>query len=214
MLRPCSLLADVATDHGLLAAAAVSCDIAERAVATDLREAPLLRARDEIEHQDLEERITLRRGDGLAPLLDLPVDALVIAGISGELMARMLESAPQVVEKLQQIVLQPNKDSELVRAWAYGHGWHLQDEQMVEQKERTYSVMAWKRGQGEDPAYAHPHLSLSAQMLLGPLMVERRDNVSQAYFHEQAARLAAALASGGEAQRQQLEWYRAALKQL
>ena len=40
LLRPCAVLADVGTDHGLLPVAAVQRGLAERAIAADLRGGP------------------------------------------------------------------------------------------------------------------------------------------------------------------------------
>jgi precorrin-6B methylase 2 len=118
LLEPCHSLADIATDHALLPIAAVARGLCERAVAIDLREAPLVEARRNVERAGLGERIALLRGDGLLPLLSQPTEAVVIAGVSGALVVRMLEAVQSLKSGLNQLVLQPNTDLAHVRAWA------------------------------------------------------------------------------------------------
>jgi len=189
LLRPCAVLADVGTDHGLVPVAAVERGVAERALAVDLRDAPLRNARRNIERAGVAARVVLLQGDGFLPLQNQPVDAAVMAGMSGILMVRLCEAAPQVLATLQQLVVAPNKDVPLVRAWARGNGWHLRDERMVQERGRFFTVCALVKGSGADPAYAVSGWTAEALCLVGPHLLLRKDPVALGYCAEQRARL-------------------------
>lgn len=189
LLRPCHVLADVGTDHGLVPVAAVLRGVAAHAIAADLREAPLVGARRTIERARVADRVSIVQGDGLLPLEGRAVDAVVMAGVSGQLMVRLCSTAPQVLASVEQLVLQPNSDAPVVRAWARGHGWHLRDERMVEAGGRFFIVCAFRRGAGPDPAYAVAGWTDAALAWIGPLLLARKDPVARRWCTEQRDRL-------------------------
>ncbi|MEY4551503.1 MAG: hypothetical protein RL685_7698 [Pseudomonadota bacterium] len=190
MLRPCALLADIGTDHALLPVAAVSRGVAKRAIAADLREAPLSGARALIERMGVSTRIDAVRGDGLSALQHRGVDAVVIAGMSGNSMLRILEAAPEVLASVSQLILQPNQNVHELRAWALHDGWHLRDEQMIEEGGQFFVLCAFARGVGEDPAYALAGWSKEALCSVGPQLLARKDGVALRWFERQRARVA------------------------
>jgi tRNA (adenine22-N1)-methyltransferase len=190
LVRPCAVLADVGTDHALLPVAAVARGIVERAVAADLREAPLSRARAHIEQSGVAEQVRAVRGDGLCALRDLEVQAVVMAGMSGGSMLRLLEAAPDTLARLEQLILQPNQNVAAIRAWALRKGWHLRDERMLEERGRYFVVCAFAPARGEDPAYAVPGWTEAALCSVGPWFLARRDAVALRWFERQRARVA------------------------
>ena len=82
LVRPCAVLADVGTDHALLAVAAVCRGVAQRAIAADLREAPLCGARAHIARMGVTAQVVAVRQDGLSGMEPGGVDAVVIAGMT------------------------------------------------------------------------------------------------------------------------------------
>ena len=102
-----SRVADVGTDHGHLAIALVQEGVAPFAIASDKNEGPLEAARRAVYEAGLAERISLRLSDGLAKVAAGEVDAAILAGMGGALMAAILSASPAVVERLSTLVLQP-----------------------------------------------------------------------------------------------------------
>jgi tRNA A22 N-methylase len=196
LLQPCRMLADIGTDHGLVPVAAVLRRIATHAIAADLREAPLRGARQNITRARVTDRVTLVQGDGLRALHDRAVDAVTIAGVSGQLMVRLFEAAPNVLASVEQLVVQPNNDAPIVRAWARGHGWHLRDERMVEVDGRFFIACAFVQAAGEDPAYAVTGWSDAALELVGPLVLARKDAIALRWCTAQRDRVRALVDAG------------------
>ncbi len=207
LLRPCALLADVCTDHALLPVAAVLRGLAAKAIAADLRAAPLRVAGRTIERARVADRVERLQGDGVAALAGRPVDALVMAGVSGELMIQLCEAAPGVLARVEQLILQANSDAGAVRAWALGHGWHLREETMVAENGRYFVVCAFAPGQGPDPAYALAGWTPEALCRLGPRLLARRDPVAGRWYEGQRDRVQALVTKGaGRLATELTEW--------
>jgi tRNA (adenine22-N1)-methyltransferase len=118
--------------------------------------------------------------------------------MSGETMLRLLDAAPGVLAQLDQLILQPNQNVELVRAWARRRGWHLWDERLLEERGRFFVVCAFAPGPGEDPAYAVPGWTEAALCLVGPRLLARRDAVALRWFERQRERLYPRAARGSD----------------
>jgi tRNA (adenine22-N1)-methyltransferase len=189
LVRPCTLLADVGTDHALLPIAAVCRDTATRALAADLREAPLWGARAHIEAAGVADRVVAVRGDGLLALEHRAVDAVVIAGLSGDSMLRMIEAAPHVLATVKQLIIQPNQNVDRLRAWALRNGWRLRDEHMLEERGQFFVVCAFAPETGVDPAYSVPGWTEEALCSVGPWFLARKDVVALRWFERQRARV-------------------------
>lgn len=210
LLSPCRMLVDVGTDHGLIPISAVARGIAQRAIASDLRDAPLRSARPRIDSAGLGGRVMMLRANGLSALASDSVDAVVMAGMSGELMVRLCDAAPQVLEGASQLVLQPNSDALAVRTWALLRGWHLTDERMLIARGQFFAVCAFQRGRGPDPAYAVSDWSESALCMVGPALLARRDPAALRFCEWQCLRLGELVAGGVHTLLPELTVWRAA----
>ena len=210
LLRPCALLADVGTDHGLLPIAAVCRGLARRAIASDLREAPLRGARARIERAGVGDRVLALRGDGLSGVQHRGVDAVVLAGMSGGSMLRMFEAGGHVLSTLEQLILQPNQNVSELRAWALASGWHLRDERMVEERGQFFVSCAFAPGTGKDPAYSRPGWTEQALCGVGPWLLTHRDAVAARWFERQRARVSHWVERGVERLRPELDAWTAA----
>ena len=91
MVRPAESAADIGTDHGHVPVELVRRGTVKRALAMDVRKGPLSRAEESVAMAGLENRIETRLSDGLEKLSPGEAEAVVIAGMGGELMIHILE---------------------------------------------------------------------------------------------------------------------------
>jgi tRNA (adenine22-N1)-methyltransferase len=210
LLSPCRMLADVGTDHGQVPIAAVQRGIAERAIAADLRVAPLLLAQKNIAAASVRDRVILLRADGLSAFARGAIDAVVMAGMSGEQMVRLCDAAPAVLNGVAQLVLQPNSDAGIVRAWALEQGLHLIDERMLRARGQFFVTCAFRHGTGPDPAYDLPPWKRSDLCLVGPRLLAQKDATALSFFAWQCARLSSLVEQHVHDLRRELEVWRAA----
>lgn len=136
------VVADVGTDHGYIPVFLVSSGKAKRAIAMDVNEGPLARAKEHIRQSGLEAQIEARLSDGLAALQPKEAQAIVIAGMGGALMARILADGRKVARTAKHLVLQPQSELYFFRRFLLEEGYRIVEEDMVYEDGKFYSMMA------------------------------------------------------------------------
>ena len=139
-------LADVGTDHGYLPVWLLRSGRIDSAIAADLREGPLDRARETAQRFGVAEQISFRLCDGLSAIRPEEVDTVVIAGMGGETIASILEAAPWTKERTL-LLLQPMTGSAELRQWLQGHGYEITGERIAREGKRLYSILSVKGGE-------------------------------------------------------------------
>ena len=133
-------ICDVGTDHAQLPVYLVEQGIAAAAIASDIGEGPLQAAERTIAQHGLTGRIRTILSDGLLQIPGDDVTDIVIAGMGGETMVHILETAPFPLDG-KRLILQPMTKAEILRQWLYSHGFVIREECCVREEQRLYSVM-------------------------------------------------------------------------
>lgn len=141
LIKRRGVLADIGTDHAYIPIAMVLSEHNERAIAMDLREGPLSRAKEHIASCGLEYLIETRLSDGLEKLAVGEAESIVIAGMGGELMIRILTDHEAVAKSAKELILQPQSEVEEVRKFLRKNGYLLLDEDIVEEDGKYYPMM-------------------------------------------------------------------------
>ncbi len=136
-----SRLADVGTDHGYVPIYLVSRGVCPSAIAMDVREGPLKRARANIARAGLEEKIQVRLSDGLCRLAPGEADCMVAAGMGGALTIHILEQSQDIVCKLHACILQPQSEISRVRKYLWEHQFYIEKEDMVCEDGKFYPML-------------------------------------------------------------------------
>ena len=144
--RDCPALADVGTDHGYIPAALLLEGRIRRAVACDVGEAPLDRARRTAARFGVEDRIDFRLGDGLAVLAPGEADVIIIAGMGGDNITGILARAPWSRDE-GLLILQPMSRAEVLRRWLPEHGYTVEAEELARDKGAIYPILTVRGGE-------------------------------------------------------------------
>jgi tRNA (adenine22-N1)-methyltransferase len=139
-------VADIGSDHALLASYLLVNDIASFVIAGELNEGPYQAARKQIHTLQARDRASVRKGNGLAVLTPGEVDVICIAGMGGQLIASILEEGKEKLPGVRRLILQPNVGEELVRRWLMENGWQLMDETILEEDEIFYEILVAEPG--------------------------------------------------------------------
>jgi len=140
-VRPGSRIADIGTDHGLLPVWLIREGIAAHAIACDLREAPLSKARLAVENAGLTDKIETRLSDGLANILHFESDDIIIAGMGGELIVSIIRAAEWLRHPRYRLILQPMTNDEKLRDFLCGQGFEISEERAAVVGKHVYTVM-------------------------------------------------------------------------
>ena len=92
----------------------------------------------------------LRLSDGLEKLRPGEADALLIAGMGGPLMIRILEAGRQTTEGIATLILQPQSEIPSVRRYLIGNGFCIDDEIMMKDEGKYYMAMKVSHGCSEE----------------------------------------------------------------
>lgn len=139
-------LADVGTDHAYLPTWLLLNGRIPRAIAADLREGPLERARETAERYGVRERISFRLCDGLAAVGPEEADTIAIAGMGGETISAILAAAPWTAGPGKTLLLQPMTAFSELRTWLWGHGYAIAQETVSREGKRLYVCLKVQGG--------------------------------------------------------------------
>lgn len=145
MVPACNVVADVGTDHGYLPIALVKNKCCQKAYAMDINKGPLKKAMTNIERAAMSSKVTAILSDGLNQLPE-DTDVIVIAGMGGMLVDRILRDAKEKLPKLKGMVLSPHLDEPTVRQTVHELGFVIVKESMVVDQEKYYTVMYCEPG--------------------------------------------------------------------
>lgn len=143
---PGARIADVGTDHAYLPVWLRLHGRVAFAIACDLREGPLARARETGRIWGAE-GVDYRLGNGLAVVSPEEADTVVIAGMGGENIASILARAPWTADGAHTLLLQPQTRAEALRAFLAENGYAIRREALVEDRGTLYPVL--EAGGGE-----------------------------------------------------------------
>lgn len=141
MVHGGEVLADVGCDHGYLSIFLVREQRVRRAVAMDINEGPLLRAREHISQERLGDYIETRLSDGLEALSFGEADVAVIAGMGGSLMIDILSRGSDIAGGLRQLILGPQSELAAVRAYLRRMDYRIAAEDLVLEDGKYYPIL-------------------------------------------------------------------------
>lgn len=184
-------LCDVGTDHAHIPIRLILDGVIDRCIAMDVIEGPLEKARENTALYDVSDQIELRLSDGLDAYRKGEARGLVIAGMGGRIMSRILLREPDKTWDFEEIVLQPQADPEFVRRAVRELGLYIDREKVVLEDNKYYPVMhvvherqsgpEWKTisesaGEGGDALF------IQAEDLFGPVLIKERDEMLRSYL--------------------------------
>ena len=132
--------ADVGCDHGFVPIFLVESGISPLAVAADVRPGPLSRAKEHIKEHRLEEKIQTRLSDGLANIKPGEADSLIMSGIGGILMMRLLQDEEHTAKSFKELILSPQSELFDVRRYLVSNGYLIEYEHMLCDEGKYYFI--------------------------------------------------------------------------
>ncbi len=135
---------DIGCDHALLGVYACLNNQNINVIASDIREKPLIKARENIIKYHLEKRIKIKKADGLEAMEE-NVDTVVISGMGTLNILKILENINNY-PSVSNIVLSPNNDFVLLRAKVQELGFQIIKEEIVKDNNKYYLIILFNKG--------------------------------------------------------------------
>ena len=141
LVRRGAKVCDVGTDHALLPCYLAKEGISPAVIASDVNEKPLLGAARTILQEGCTQTVTTRLSDGLAAISPEEADDVIVAGMGGELIARIVLSADWCRNEQKRFILQPMTQAPILRTALCAAGFSLLDETTVEENGHFYTIL-------------------------------------------------------------------------
>ncbi len=141
LVTPGVTVCDVGTDHGFVPIALVQQNRAVSCIAMDVRKGPLSSADAHIRQAGLSGKITTRLSDGLVQLQPGEAYTVIIAGMGGRLMQRILEDGNPAEKQVQELILQPQSEIPQFRQFLREKDYEILEENMIREDGKIYPMM-------------------------------------------------------------------------
>lgn len=141
-----TVVGDVGTDHGYIPVYLVQNNITDRVIATDINRGPIENAKKTILMHNLTKYIETRLGSGLKPFKPNEINTVIIAGMGGLLIKKILEESIDVVKTIDTFILQPMVAQDELRKWLVNHEFKIANEKLAQEGDKIYEILVVKKG--------------------------------------------------------------------
>lgn len=203
-------VADIGCDHGYLGIWLLTEGIAAWVAASDLREKPLEKAKENSRLYGTADRMCFSVADGLADIAPDSVDTIVCAGMGGDNIAGILEAAPWVRDPRYTLILQPQTSGNDLRRYLGEQGFAIEREQLVKDGGFLYFTLVARFGGGTPLTPGEQYLSPQLLACGSALLPEYFDRILNALEKT----VSGIERSQNEEKRAKLTYYARALKEV
>ena len=169
-------VADIGCDHGYLSIHLLTQGIARSCIASDVAKGPLQSAKDNARKFGVQENITFHLSDGVQSI-PRDFDTLVCAGMGGDTMIHILESAPWLRDEKYRLILQCQSKRPELRKWLYENGFAIRRETLAKDGKFCYPVTEVVYAPGESLKGAEFYITPALRASVSPLLPEFYDRV-------------------------------------
>lgn len=139
-VAPGDRVADIGCDHGYLSIYLLKNNIASSVIASDINEAPLKSAMHNADKFGVRDKMAFYLSDGVKKL-PRDFDTLVCAGMGGDTIVSILDSAFWLKDEKYRLLLQCQSKTPMLRKYLSDQGWRITEESVVKDGRFLYTVM-------------------------------------------------------------------------
>ncbi len=162
------VVADIGTDHGYIPIYLVESGRCSKVIAMDINEGPYLRAKQHIAAHRLDQVIETRLSDGMQALEVGEASTIILAGMGGGLVMKILEQDRRLWSQMEAMILQPQSEIDKVRAYLYENQWEIIAEDMVWEDGKFYPIMKVRKAECAMNPYTE------AELQYGRLLIQAK----------------------------------------
>ena len=176
MVTKGNIVADIGCDHAYTSIYLCQEGIAPRVIAMDVNKGPLQGAKLHVEEAGLTGQIEVRLSDGLAALTPGEADTVLLCGMGGLLMIKILSDYPETTASMKELILQPQSEVGEVRHFLHKQGYRITKEHMLKEDGKFYVMM-----RAEQCAKPQQY-ETECEYLYGKLLLEEKNEVLKEFL--------------------------------
>ena len=135
---------DIGTDHGYLPIYLAVNELASNIICSDINEGPLGSARMNAEEAGVCDQIKFVLADGLSGVDPSEADTVVIAGMGGELIAKIIGDS-RWINSNKTFIVQPQSKIETLLDFLYNNFFAIEDAVLVSDARKLYMVVSARK---------------------------------------------------------------------
>lgn len=168
--------ADVGCDHGYVAIYLLKNHIYNHVIAMDINKGPLERAKDNSVKNNIV-NIDFRLSDGLNKIKADEADTIIIAGMGGKLITRIIEND---LDKIQNstLILSPHSEADELRLCLVNNGFNIINEDFIFEDNKYYPVIKSVKSKEDNK------LS-DLEVLFGPVLLNNKNVTLKSYLQKE-----------------------------
>lgn len=136
-----SLVTDIGTDHGYIPAYLIQENIISRAVLSDINEGPIENAKSTFIENEIYDKGKFYLSSGLKNIGDDELDNVIIAGMGGLMIMKILMEDFEKAKKINKLILQPMQNKKELREFLLTNGFDIVDEALVSEGRHIYEII-------------------------------------------------------------------------
>lgn len=164
---------DIGSDHAYLPIYLVQKHIIPSAISGEIVAGPFQNALEKIKEYHLEDKISVRLGDGLDVLKETDnIGTVFICGMGGSLITKILKKGLEnnSLPIDTRLVLQPNNAEENLRRFLAEANYTIIEEAILEENDKTYEIIVAEYRK-EQVEYTQ------SEYLFGPILLNKRSEI-------------------------------------
>ena len=175
-------LADIGTDHGYIPIYLCQTGKIPSALAMDIGKGPLQQAQTHIAEHGLSEQIKTRLSDGMAALQFGEADTILIAGMGGGLVMKILSEGAEKLTGKEELILQPQSEIALVREFLRVRNFQILNEDMILEDGKYYPMMKVSQQKAAEQTKILPQEVADG---FGPVLLQKRHPVLKEWLERE-----------------------------
>ena len=175
-------LADIGTDHGYIPIYLCQTGKIPSALAMDIGKGPLQQAQTHIAEHGLSEQIKTRLSDGMSALQFGEADTILIAGMGGGLVMKILSEGVEKLTGKEELILQPQSEIALVREFLRVRNFQILNEDMILEDGKYYPMMKVSQQKAAEQTKILPQEVADA---FGPVLLQKRHPVLKEWLERE-----------------------------
>ncbi|MGE5329673.1 MAG: tRNA (adenine(22)-N(1))-methyltransferase [Deltaproteobacteria bacterium] len=141
LIETCEAAADIGTDHAYLPIYLIHSQICKKVIACDVRNEPVKKAQRNVRKAGLADKIEVRLGNGLEVVKESEAESIIISGMGGTQITRILEGGQAIIRTFQSLILQPMTQHFELRNWLKNNNYEIVDEDLCKEDGRIYLIL-------------------------------------------------------------------------
>lgn len=172
------IIIDVGTDHAYIPEAIIKRNISKKVIGTEINQKPFLKAKEYVSMKNLDGSIEIRKGDGLHIIDGDELKVVIVAGMGGLLINRIIKENLSKFQDNDIIITQPMNAVDKNRKFLNENNFKIIDEILCKEDHHYYSIIKAKYLRG------YKSSQNEIQYITNEILFKKRDKYIEEFINK------------------------------